>query len=128
MSEQNFDRIYHVVPAGHIREYARSTSTSQNDQLSLAVTQYKPRYSEPREPRPGDLTILAAHANAFPKELYEPMFDAFLLDFQAKSSARVRSIWIADIANQGASGVLNEDKLGNERTLARVPCARRKIC
>jgi hypothetical protein len=27
----------------------------------------------------------------------------------------IRSIWIADVANQGSSGVLNEYKLGNER-------------
>lgn len=29
----------------------------------------------------------------------------------------IRSIWIADIATQGVSGILNEDKLGNDREL-----------
>jgi len=28
---------------------------------------------------------------------------------------RIRGIWIADVAHQGASGVLNENKIGNER-------------
>ena len=28
---------------------------------------------------------------------------------------RIRSIWIADVANQGQSGVLNENVLGNDR-------------
>jgi len=31
---------------------------------------------------------------------------------------RIRSIWIADVAHQGASGVLNEKKLGNDRESA----------
>jgi len=28
---------------------------------------------------------------------------------------RIRSIWIADAAHQGQSGVLNENKIGNDR-------------
>ena len=31
---------------------------------------------------------------------------------------KIRSIWIADVSHQGESGVLNEHKLGNDRTLA----------
>jgi hypothetical protein len=30
---------------------------------------------------------------------------------------RIRSIWIADVAHQGMSGVLNEDRLGNDRKI-----------
>jgi L-rhamnose mutarotase len=28
---------------------------------------------------------------------------------------KIRSIWIADVAHQGQSSVLNENKLGNDR-------------
>jgi hypothetical protein len=31
---------------------------------------------------------------------------------------RIRNIWIADVAHQGASGVLNERNLGNDRECA----------
>ncbi len=33
----------------------------------------------------------------------------------AKSGIRIRSIWIADMWNQGQSGVLNEKIMGNDR-------------
>lgn len=29
---------------------------------------------------------------------------------------RIRGIWVADMSNQGASGVLNEENTGDERT------------
>lgn len=31
---------------------------------------------------------------------------------------RIRSIWIADVAHQGTSGLLNEDLIGNDPSLA----------
>ncbi len=37
-----------------------------------------------------------------------------------KRGVRVRGIWIADVAWQGQSGILNEDVLGNDRK----PCMR----
>jgi len=55
----------HVVDAQHIREYARATSHSQEEKLQLAVKQYIPKDNP--NPRPGDVTIVAAHANGFPK-------------------------------------------------------------
>ena len=33
----------------------------------------------------------------------------------AKFGMAIESIWIADVAHQGASGILNEEKLGNDR-------------
>lgn len=113
MSTGNFHCIQHTIPAGHIRHYPRSTAHTQEEELSLAVKQYKPRHYEPQ---PGDVTILACHANGFPKELYEPLWDA-LYGYSGRERAgfRIRGIWIADAANQGDSGVLNDGKLGNER-------------
>lgn len=47
------------------------------------------------------------------KELYEPLWDE-ILDRSERLGFRIRSIWIADVAHQGDSGVLNERLLGND--------------
>lgn len=77
----------------------------------MHVKQYTPL--DNLEPREGDVTIIAAHANGFPKELYEPLWDGL----HAKATAsgfKIRNIWIADVAHQGMSSILNESKLGND--------------
>lgn len=46
--------------------------------------------------------------------MYEPLWE----DLHARSKSngfKVRGIWIADLAQEGASGVLNEHLLGNDR-------------
>ncbi|KAL7622298.1 hypothetical protein AAE478_007802 [Parahypoxylon ruwenzoriense] len=107
----------HVLPAQHVREFARATATSQEDVLFISIKQYVP--IDNPDPQPGDVTIIAAHANGFPKELYEPLW----ADLHARSletgprdggGFRIRGIWIADVSNQGYSGVLNEAVLGND--------------
>lgn len=48
------------------------------------------------------------------KELYEPLW----IDLHARSKAngfRIRGIWIADVAQQGASLALNEHLIGLDR-------------
>jgi hypothetical protein len=50
-------------------------------------------------------------ANGFPKELYEPFWDDLSEDLQAKGR-NIRSIWIADMATHGQSGIINEKLLG----------------
>ncbi|KAI0204554.1 Alpha/beta hydrolase family-domain-containing protein [Astrocystis sublimbata] len=105
----------HIVPGQHIREWARATATNQEDVLEIHVKQYIPKDNP--SPQPGDVTILAAHANGFPKELYEALWEDLLTQSQnAKEGTgfRIRSIWIADVSNQGSSGVLNETKLGDD--------------
>lgn len=109
-----FEIKEHKVECQHIREYARATSNSQEDILHLAVKQYIPL--DNLNPQDGDVTIIGAHANGFPKELYEPLWE----DLHArskKSGFRIRSIWIADLAQQGQSGIMNETLLGNDRML-----------
>ncbi|KAK0659977.1 Abhydrolase domain-containing protein mpaH [Lasiodiplodia hormozganensis] len=101
----------HVLPCQHIRSHARSTAHSQEDLLHLAVKQYIP--IDNPNPKPGDVTIIGAHANGFPKELYEPLWEE-ILQRSRSAGFSIRSIWIADVAHQGASGVLNEHKLGND--------------
>lgn len=54
----------HTLPASHIREYPRATVDDQEEVLKLAIKQYTPtRTFEARE----QITIIGAHANAFPK-------------------------------------------------------------
>lgn len=65
MSEYPFIVKEHVVPGQHIREYAHATANAQEEVLHLAVKQYIPRNNQ--HPKPGDLTIVAAHANGLPK-------------------------------------------------------------
>jgi hypothetical protein len=48
------------------------------------------------------------------KELYEPFWEDVVEKLNRQGVA-VNSIWMADISNQGASGILNESKLGNDR-------------
>ena len=60
---------------------------------------------------PSPVTIIAGHANGLPKEVYEPLWD----ELHSKLRGRIQAIWIADCAHQGASGVLNEQSLGDDR-------------
>ncbi|KKY34922.1 putative toxin biosynthesis protein [Diaporthe ampelina] len=106
-----FDIKEHVVDGQHIREYPRATAHSQEEVLQLSVKQYIPKDNP--NPKPGDITIIASHANGFVKELYEPLWED-LLHAVRQNGLNVRAIWMADIAWQGASGVLNEGRLGND--------------
>jgi hypothetical protein len=46
--------------------------------------------------------------------MYEPLWDE-LYNRMTEAGRRIRGIWIADMAHQGESGVLNEKMLGNDR-------------
>ncbi|KAH7559382.1 Alpha/beta hydrolase family-domain-containing protein [Bipolaris maydis] len=111
MSSTYFRIDEHKVPASHIRGFPRSTATKQEEVLHLAVKQYTPLSN--KSPKPGDITIIAAHANGFPKELYEPLWDELLKRCEQHGFG-IRGIWIADVVHQGWSGVMNESKLGND--------------
>lgn len=65
MSSSVFEIREHIVECQHIREYARATANTQEDVLHLAVKQYIPL--DNLTPSEGDLTIIGAHANGFPK-------------------------------------------------------------
>jgi pimeloyl-ACP methyl ester carboxylesterase len=106
-----FNIITHKIPCQHIREYPRALANNQEDTLYLKVKQYIPLDNP--DPQPGDVTIIGAHANAIPKELYEPLW-ADLLDESKQNGFRIRAIWIADLAHQGESGQVNQPLLGND--------------
>ncbi|ODM22699.1 hypothetical protein SI65_00288 [Aspergillus cristatus] len=106
-----FRIVEHVVPGEHIREYPAATANVQEEMLYLAVKQYIPLDNP--NPQPGDVTIIGAHANGFPKELYEPLWEEIYKRSKANGFC-IRSIWMADVAHQGRSSVINEDRLGND--------------
>ncbi|KAH6999448.1 Alpha/beta hydrolase family-domain-containing protein [Ilyonectria destructans] len=106
-----FDIKEHVIEASYIREYARATSHSQEEKLWLHIKQYTPKDNP--NPEKGDVTIIGGHANGFPKELYEPLWEEFYREAKSRN-LRIRSIWIADTAGQGQSGIINKDALGND--------------
>ena len=106
-----FNIIEHRVPCGYVRDFQGAIATDESDSLHLAVKQYIP--IDNPNPRPGDVTIIGAHANGFPKELYEPLWED-LISQSKKHGFRIRSIWIADMAHQGQSSIGNENLLGND--------------
>lgn len=65
MQSSPFQIVEHVTPCQHIREYPRATAEEQETTLLLSVKQYIPLDNP--NPKPGDITILGAHANGFPK-------------------------------------------------------------
>ncbi|QIX01660.1 hypothetical protein AMS68_007177 [Peltaster fructicola] len=101
----------HTIQASHIREYHRSLADEDDDDLKLTVKQYTPY--DNLAARPGDVTIIAGHANGFPKELYEPLWDELYHQLKTRG-INIRHIFIADVAFQGQSYVLNETKIGND--------------
>lgn len=106
-----FHVVEHIVPAQHIRDFPRAVLQAEETVLHLHVKQYIP--IDNPNPEAGDITIIGAHANGFPKELYEPLWEDLYLKAK-KHNFRIRSIWIADVAHQGWSSALNEEHLGND--------------
>ncbi|OJI89979.1 hypothetical protein ASPTUDRAFT_25575 [Aspergillus tubingensis CBS 134.48] len=108
--DSSFNVTEHVIQAQYIREYPRTTYP-QDAPVKLRIKKYTPKSNQ--NPQEGDITIIGAHGVGFLKELYEPLWDD-LLARSKKDGFRIRAIWIADCANQGASGVQNENIMGNE--------------
>jgi hypothetical protein len=57
--------VEHTVNCSHSREYATATANGDADRPRLAAKQYIPL--DNTNPQPGDVTIIAGHANGFPK-------------------------------------------------------------
>lgn len=105
----DFRVIEHVTRAQHSRNRFAGAELGRENDLRMHVKQYIPT-SNPH-PKPGDVTIIGAVADAFPKEMLEPLWSIFHQQLQSQGH-NIRSIWIADPANQGHSGVINEKILG----------------
>ncbi|KAK1145924.1 hypothetical protein N8T08_003871 [Aspergillus melleus] len=107
----HFKVIEHKVRCQNIRERPGAVEPGFEHHLRLALKQYVPKDNP--HPREGDVTIIGAHGNGFPKELYEPLWDEIYEKLRA-ANRQIRGIWIADVAHQGQSGVLNESILGDD--------------
>jgi pimeloyl-ACP methyl ester carboxylesterase len=110
----NFHVIEHTIVSAYVREYAFATVQDQEDKLRLHVKQYVPHHDDNSNTVPANpITIIACGALGLPKEVYEPLWD----ELYQKSRSRnwsIRSIWITDPVNMGASAALNEGKLGDD--------------
>lgn len=107
-----FQVVDHVISAQHTRHWPRGRDPTSDKPLRLAAKQYIP-INNP-EPSAGDITFVGTHANGLPKELYEPLWADLSEKLLALKGRRIRSIWIADMVNQGQSAILNEQLLGND--------------
>lgn len=114
MSSPSFRVTEHVIPCQYIREYPHAIK-SADTALQLAIKEYRP--VDDLAPSADAVTVIAAHANGFAKECYEPLFG----DLLRVAKGRIRSIWIADSSHQGASGVLNENIQGDDRKSSKTP-------
>lgn len=114
----NFTIKEHVIRTQHTRERAAGAERGRESDLRLHVKQYIPK--DDTTTSRGDVTIIGAHANGFPKECYEPFWDDLYERLREKGRG-VRGIWIADIASQGQSGVLNEEVLGPDGMASSCP-------
>jgi hypothetical protein len=77
----HFQVIQHVLPAQHTRHYPRGTEIGCENALKLGVKEYIPK--DNLDPQPGDITIIAAHANGFPK-----VFSLFLCEVSGSLPGR----------------------------------------
>lgn len=111
MSLSRFAVHTHTFQGQHVRHNPGATRHREEDVLLLEAKQYIP--IDNLNPKDGDVTVLGSHALGFSKEMYEPLWDE-LLDQCRVHGIRIRSIWIADISNHGASGVLNEHVQGDD--------------
>ncbi|KAG0652302.1 abhydrolase domain-containing [Hyphodiscus hymeniophilus] len=102
MSSDLFSITTHKVPCQHIREYPRATFGEQEEILYLEVKQNRVSTIED-----------GASCSLNMKELYEPSFEE-LLEKSSSNGFKIRGIWIADVAMQGQSGILNERTMGND--------------
>ncbi|PYH40573.1 putative toxin biosynthesis protein [Aspergillus saccharolyticus JOP 1030-1] len=101
-----FRIIDHSIPGQHIRDHHHAIKGRQETPLRLAIKQYVP--VDRPDPIPEHaVTIIGAHGTGFPKELYEPLWEELYAQMKLHSIP-LRAIWVADVSNQGASGVLNE--------------------
>ena len=110
MSGEYFNKIEVTFEGVHPRAHPRCTRTP-HDRLTIVGNNYVPKSN--RHPATGDVTLIVAHANGFHKELYEPYLEALARKLSTSLNVQIRGIWAMDIVNQGASGIRNEEKLGD---------------
>lgn len=76
MTTSPFHIKEHISRAQHSRSRYAGAAPGQENKLKLCVKQYIPK-SNPN-PKEGDVTIIGAVADAYPKEILEPMWEVLL--------------------------------------------------
>jgi hypothetical protein len=99
MSSAFFKVTEHTIHAQHIRQYPNATLHSPDELLRLAVKQYTPLNNA--NPQKGDVTIIAAHANGFPKVCLELL--ALLLTMAAVAIQLTRAAYRSCTSRYGTS-------------------------
>lgn len=107
-----FQIIDHIIPGQHIREYPHSTKGKQETPLQIAIKQYI-SLDRPSPIPDNAVTIIGSPGNGTPKETYEPLWQDLYVELNRRGIP-LRAIWVADMSNQGASGVLNEHVQGDQ--------------
>jgi len=111
MADPVFAIKTHVLAGQHIRHFERANRHENEDVQRLQVKQYIPLNNQ--QPKDDDVTIIGTCAVSFPKEVYEPMWEALISEAQNRGVG-VRSIWTVDRSDHAASAVLNEDVQGDD--------------
>lgn len=107
----HFSVIEHTSPCSHTRQYPGGAEPGKHSDLRLSIKQYVPKHTGSISSTA--LTVIGAHGNGLPSELLEPFWDDFYEQMESRGQ-QIRSIWVADQAHQGRSGVINERILGND--------------
>ncbi|KAI0634240.1 Alpha/Beta hydrolase protein [Trametes polyzona] len=68
------------------------------------------RYTRKSGTRNG-LTLFCAHANGFPKEIWEPALQRLVSSYEEKGRYTVSEIWLWEARNHGDSALVNRDNL-----------------
>lgn len=107
VSTSNMSSVFEIkertIECQHIRQYARATLSSQEDVLQLAIKQYIPL--DNHNPQEGDITIIGACANGFPKaghsfhpywRLLNLIFTRNYMSLYGKTCIHVKKPWLQD--------------------------------
>ncbi|KAI0325516.1 alpha/beta-hydrolase [Cubamyces sp. BRFM 1775] len=57
------------------------------------------------------VTLFFAHANGFPKEIWEPTLQRLISEYQSQATYNVTEIWLWEARNHGDAAVVNKDQL-----------------
>ncbi|KAI8989137.1 Alpha/Beta hydrolase protein [Trametes punicea] len=57
------------------------------------------------------VTLFFAHANGFPKEIWEPTLQRLISDYDAKADYKISEVWLWEARNHGDAAILNKNEL-----------------
>ncbi len=116
--------------SGHTQRITEAR-TANEAQLWMTVNRIVPAHLEDdvhkgahaKDTRQG-ITLIAAHANGFHKEIFEPAFESLVKKLQTdelRGKYRIDEIWNFDCTHSGQAGSTNRDLLGDTISWADHP-------